>query len=82
MVDAGFAELQEETVEFAYELTDLRPYQERAFSVLRLIPEKAWRQRTGTHGGGTGARADPMRGLLHIALGQPGSGDRRNLACS
>ncbi len=36
--------LQEETVEFAYELTDLRPYQERAFSVLRLIPEEAWRR--------------------------------------
>jgi SAM-dependent methyltransferase len=41
---AGFAELSEETVEFASELSDLGPFRARAFSCLRLIPEGAFRR--------------------------------------
>jgi ubiquinone/menaquinone biosynthesis C-methylase UbiE len=43
MARGGFADLAEQQVEFSYHLTDARPYRERAFSCLRLIPEEAFR---------------------------------------
>jgi hypothetical protein len=44
MEQAGFLELTEETVEFAYPLTDLGPFRAKAFSCLHLIPEVAYRR--------------------------------------
>lgn len=44
MEAAGLAITHEETVEHAYLLSDARPYRERAFSVLRLLPEAAWQR--------------------------------------
>jgi SAM-dependent methyltransferase len=43
MRQAGFGGLTREPVEFPYELTDLGPYRERAFSCLRLIGDDAFR---------------------------------------
>ena len=43
MEEAGFVDVAEQMVEFPYHLTDARPYRERAFSCLRLIPEEAFR---------------------------------------
>jgi ubiquinone/menaquinone biosynthesis C-methylase UbiE len=43
MAQAGFVDVAEQMVEFAYPLTDAQPYRERAFSCLRLIPEDAFR---------------------------------------
>ncbi|MDP2957591.1 MAG: hypothetical protein Q8N53_14290, partial [Longimicrobiales bacterium] len=40
----GFAEVSEETVEFAYQLTDAQAYRDRAFSSLHLIPEEAFQR--------------------------------------
>lgn len=42
MHEAGFADYREELVEFAYPLTDLQIYRERAFSALHLIADSAW----------------------------------------
>ena len=42
MAEAGFADLSQETVELSYALTDGRPYRDKAFSVLHLIPEDAF----------------------------------------
>lgn len=42
MVQAGFRDLNEKTVEFNYQLTEIEPYQEKAFSCLHLIPESAF----------------------------------------
>ena len=36
---AGFVEIEEMTVEFAYELKDIAPFRARAFSYLRLISD-------------------------------------------
>jgi len=44
MQEAGFAEVAEETVEFASEVRDIGPFQDKAFSCLRLIPEDAYRR--------------------------------------
>jgi SAM-dependent methyltransferase len=44
MGGAGFVDIAEQMVEFPYELTDARPYREKAFSCLRLIPEGAFRR--------------------------------------
>jgi SAM-dependent methyltransferase len=41
MTWAGFEEVRGETVEHLYELTDLSPYRDRAFSSLHLISDKA-----------------------------------------
>lgn len=41
MAAAGFRDLAEGRVELAYELTDLQPYRDRAFSSLHLIPDEA-----------------------------------------
>jgi len=41
MRDSGFVEIEEMTVEFAYELSDIRPFRAKAFSCLRLILEDA-----------------------------------------
>ena len=43
MAKAGFLDVTEQIVEFPYQLTDARPYRERAVSWLRLIPEDAFR---------------------------------------
>ena len=43
MEQAGFADISEQVVEFRYQLTDARPYREKTFSCLRLIPEDAFR---------------------------------------
>jgi SAM-dependent methyltransferase len=47
MEDAGFVEIAEWTVEFAYELGDLGPFRAKAFSCLRLIPEGAFQRGLG-----------------------------------
>jgi len=44
MTEAGFAQAQEELVEFPWELTDTGPYREKAFSSLHLIGEAAFRR--------------------------------------
>ncbi len=41
MKDAGFTDVSERTVEFRYQLQDLGPYRDRAFSSLHLIPDDA-----------------------------------------
>lgn len=43
MSEAGFAQLEEQTVEFAGTLTDIGPYRDKAYSCLRLIPDDAFR---------------------------------------
>ncbi|MGE5561160.1 MAG: class I SAM-dependent methyltransferase [Chloroflexota bacterium] len=43
MDQAGFSAIAEETVEFAYQLTDIAPYRNKAFSSLHLISEEAFR---------------------------------------
>jgi ubiquinone/menaquinone biosynthesis C-methylase UbiE len=42
LADAGFGEIGFARVAYAYPLTNLTPYRERAYSVLRLIPEEAF----------------------------------------
>ena len=44
MAGSGFKDISEELVEFSYELTDARPYHEKVFSPLQLIPETAFRR--------------------------------------
>lgn len=44
MESAGFRDIAEETVEFAYALTDIAPVRAKAFSCLRLIPEEAFQK--------------------------------------
>lgn len=44
MQRVGFAEVSEEIVEFAYQLTDAQAYRDRAFSSLHLISERAFQQ--------------------------------------
>lgn len=43
MTEAGFAELDEVTVESTYELTDAGRFEEKAYSCLHLIPEAEFR---------------------------------------
>ena len=42
MAEAGFTSLHETSAEFAYSLTDIQSYQDRAFSCLHLIPAPAF----------------------------------------
>ena len=42
MEQAGFRVMSEELVEFSYQLTDIRAYQDKVFSALHLIPEDAF----------------------------------------
>ena len=44
MQDAGFVNIEELTVEFAYELSDIGPFRAKAYSCLRLIPEGAFQR--------------------------------------
>jgi len=44
MERVGFGEIAESTVEFAYPLTDIQAYRDRAFSALLLIPEEAFQR--------------------------------------
>ena len=44
MERVGFGEVTENTVEFAYRLTDIQAYRDKAFSALRLIPEEAFQK--------------------------------------
>jgi len=39
MQEAGFSDIFEHEVEFAYERTDIGPYADRAYSALHLIPD-------------------------------------------
>jgi SAM-dependent methyltransferase len=41
---AGLAEIEVQAVEHAYELDDIQTYRDRAFSILHLIPEDAFRR--------------------------------------
>lgn len=43
MAAAGFVDLREEKVEFAYPLHDAEPYRRRAYSTLQRIPDRAWK---------------------------------------
>jgi hypothetical protein len=58
MTAAGFAAIEEEEVELAYDLTDLSPYRERAFSALHLIAPEAF------HRGLERMEADLARGAI------------------
>jgi len=42
MEQVGFGDMTEGTVEFAYQLTDLQAYRDKAFSALLFIPEEAF----------------------------------------
>lgn len=42
MVEAGFENVREETVEWCYDLVDAQAYRDKAFSALRLIDEAAF----------------------------------------
>jgi SAM-dependent methyltransferase len=44
MERAGFGEISENNVEFAYQLTDIQAYRDKAFSSLHLISEEAHRE--------------------------------------
>ena len=44
MERVGFGEIAEGTVEFAYQLTDIQAYRDKAFSSLLLIPEAAFQR--------------------------------------
>ncbi len=44
MKQVGLAKIAEEQVEFAYQLTDIQAYREKAFSSLYLIPEEAFQK--------------------------------------
>ena len=44
MEQVGFEEMTEGTVEFAYQLTDLQAYSDKAFSALLFIPEEAFQR--------------------------------------
>jgi len=44
MRQAGFTAQQEAVVRHFYELTDLSPYEDKAFSSLHLISDEAWRR--------------------------------------
>jgi SAM-dependent methyltransferase len=47
MDQAGFSAISEELVEFSYQLTDIRAYQNKVFSALHLIPEDAFQRGIG-----------------------------------
>lgn len=44
MEQAGFSRMNEESVEFPYQLTDIQAYRDKAFSALHLIPKDAFRR--------------------------------------
>ena len=44
MRSAGFENLQEVVVRHPYQIRDLQPFEDKAFSVLHLISEQAWQQ--------------------------------------
>jgi ubiquinone/menaquinone biosynthesis C-methylase UbiE len=44
MKQVGFERIFEESVELEFELSDIRPYQEKAFSALHLIPDTAYQR--------------------------------------
>jgi SAM-dependent methyltransferase len=44
MERVGFGDITEDTVEFAYQLTDIQAYRDKAFSALLLIPELAFQR--------------------------------------
>jgi SAM-dependent methyltransferase len=44
MERAGFSDVREEAVEFAYDLLDSGPYRDKAYSALRLISEAAFQR--------------------------------------
>jgi ubiquinone/menaquinone biosynthesis C-methylase UbiE len=44
MERVGFSEMTESTVEFAYPLTDIQAYRDKAFSALLFIPEAAFQR--------------------------------------
>jgi hypothetical protein len=42
MEQVGFGDITEDTQEFCYQQTDIKPYRDKAFSCLRLISEEAF----------------------------------------
>lgn len=44
MKDAGLVAIEERTVEFPYELSDIEPYRAKVYSSLQLIPDSAFQQ--------------------------------------
>jgi cyclopropane fatty-acyl-phospholipid synthase-like methyltransferase len=44
MAEAGFSGIRKHEVEFAYSLTDIQIYRDKAFSCLQLIPEEAFQR--------------------------------------
>jgi SAM-dependent methyltransferase len=66
MTEAGFEGIQEHTVEFQGEVTDLGPYRDRAYSCLRLISDEAFRR--GLARMEADARAGPIAWVPRYSL--------------
>jgi len=66
MQEAGFADVAEEMVEFAYEVCDIGPFQDKPFSCLRLIQEDAFRR--GIERMEQDLRAGPIAGISRYTL--------------
>jgi ubiquinone/menaquinone biosynthesis C-methylase UbiE len=65
MAGAGLTEMATVTVEESYELTSARPFRDRAYSSLHLIPEEAWRH--GLSRLEEDLKRGPIRGMARYA---------------
>lgn len=66
MEQAGFNDINEEAVEFTFELDDIRPYQDKAFSCLHLISEDAFNK--GIERMETDLREGPIKNVSRYLL--------------
>lgn len=66
MERAGFQNLAEEMVEFTYPVTDSRPYRDKSFSALHLIPATAFQR--GLQKMEQDLQAGPIPGLARYVL--------------
>lgn len=66
MAEAGFSDAREEAVEFGYSVADARPYRDKAFSSLHLIPDEAFER--GLRRMEDDLRAGPIAGVARYAL--------------
>lgn len=66
LVETGFTNLAEVTVEFAYTISDLRPYRDKAFSCLHLISPAAFEK--GLREMERDLRSQPIPGLSRYLL--------------
>jgi ubiquinone/menaquinone biosynthesis C-methylase UbiE len=66
MGQAGFSAMSEELVEFSYQLTDIRAYQDKVYSALHLIPADGFQRGIMRMEGDL--RAGPIPCVSHYAL--------------